>query len=350
MAEVKIGPFSVGGRNPPVVIAEVGINHNGDVEQACRMIAVAREAGCDAVKFQTFKAAEFVVDAEATYTYKSQGKEVTESQLTMFRRYELSRDDFVRIKQVCVEQGMLFLSTPQNYSDLDLLLGVGIEAIKVGSDDFINIPLLKSYATTGLPLILSCGMADLAEIHRSLDAVGAFDGYPVILLYCISLYPTPAEAVNLNKLLALQRTFPTLPIGFSDHSQGPLASSLATALGACLLEKHFTLDHNLPGPDHWFSEDPDGLKQWVTGIRQANAMMGSGLLRPTTSENEMRGICRRSLVVLRDVREGEELTPDNIGLRRPGSGLPAELLETVLGRRALRPLARHDLLALGDFR
>src|SRR5262249_10609741 len=154
---------------------------------------------------------------------------------------------------------ILFFSTPQNESDLDILMKVGVPAVKVGSDDFTNIPLLKSYAASGLPLILSSGMSDLAEAYHGLDAVGAFDGYPTVLLVCTSQYPRPPEYANLARITTLRAAFPPVPIGFSDHTRGPLASALAVALGACFLEKHFTLSHDLPGPDHWFSEDPQGL-------------------------------------------------------------------------------------------
>ncbi len=349
MREVAIGRFLVGDTHPPLVVAEAGINHNGDPERAAAMIRVARDRGCDAVKFQTFRADGIVADATPTYTYRSQGREVTESQLDLFRRCELSAAQFRHLRAVCDDAGVLFLSTPQNRSDLDLLLEIGIQAIKVGSDDFTNLPLIASYADTGLPLILSCGMADLGEIHRTLDVAGAFDGAPVVLLYCVSQYPTTPEQANLNKLSTLRRTFPEIPVGFSDHTQGPLASALATALGACLLEKHFTLDHELPGPDHWFSEDPDGLGRWVAGIRTAWTMMGSGLLRPDPAECAMRAVARRSIVTLADIEAGAELTAETVGLRRPGTGLAAALLPAVLGRRAVRVLPRGTLLDFGDF-
>jgi N,N'-diacetyllegionaminate synthase len=349
MAAVKIGRREVGDGHPPFVIGEVGINHNGDFERAVAMIDIARDAGCDCVKFQTFKADELVIDTSVTYTYQSQGKEVTESQWSMFRRHELTASDFGRLKQHCDEQGILFLSTPQNRSDLDILLGIGVEAVKVGSDDFYNIPLLRSYAETGLPLLMSCGMADLGEIYQSLDAVGAFDGYPVVLLYCVSLYPTPPREVNLNRMETLRRAFPQIPIGFSDHTSGPLASSLAVARGACLLEKHFTLDHGLPGPDHWFSEDPEQLRRWVGDIRAAHAMLGSCVVRPTPAEMEMRAVARRSIVALCDVAAGDMLTPENIGTRRPGTGIPPRLYDQVIGKRASRAIKRGELLAFGDF-
>jgi N,N'-diacetyllegionaminate synthase len=311
-------------------------------------VRAAREAGADAVKFQTFKASEFVGDPKQTYTYRSQGKDVTESMLAMFRRYELPRDAWFAIKAECDRQEIVFLSTPQNRSDLDLLLEIGIPAVKIGSDDFTNLPLLKSYATTGLPLILSCGMADLAEVYRSLEAVGAFDGYPVVLLLCTSQYPTPPADVNLAKLATLRAAFPQLTLGFSDHTEGPLASSVATAYGAALFEKHFTLGHDLPGPDHWFSETPDSLRDWVASIRTAHRMIGTAMLRPTAAEQEMRRIARRSVVALRDIERGETFTAENLAVRRPGTGLPPDMLQAVLGGVSTRALRAGEPLTIGD--
>jgi sialic acid synthase SpsE len=349
MAQISIGNRSVGEGQTPLVILEAGINHNGDIDKAFEMIRLARRLGADAVKFQTFKADEFISDPKLMFTYRSQGKEVTESMRDMFRRYEFSRDDWFRIKKACDDEGILFLSTPQNRSDLDLLLELGIPAIKVGSDDFSNLPLLRDYASAGLPLLLSCGMADLAEVHQSLEAVGTLDGRPTVLLLCTSQYPTPPEDVNLRKLHTLARAFPMVVTGFSDHTQGPLASSLALAMGARLFEKHFTLDHELPGPDHWFSEDPAGAAEWIASIRKAESMMGSAVVRPTAAEREMRVLARRSIVALRDIEAGEVLNAANIGLRRPGNGLPANMYEQVLGRTASGSIAQGELIKLGDF-
>jgi len=348
MPEVTIGGRPVSASHAPFIVAEAGINHNGEIEKALEMVRVACRAGADAVKFQTFKASEFVGDPAQTYTYRSQGKDVTESMLAMFRRYELPREAWFAIKAECDRQGIVFLSTPQNRSDLDLLLEIGIPAVKVGSDDFTNLPLLKSYAATGLPLILSCGMADLAEIYRSLDTVGALDGYPTVLLLCTSQYPTPPEDVNLSKLGTLRAAFPQLTLGFSDHTEGPLASSVAVAFGAALFEKHFTLSHDLPGPDHWFSETPDSLRGWVTSIRTAHQMKGSAILRPTAPEREMKLIARRSVVATRDIRPGEIFSLVNLAVRRPGTGLPPDMLERILGGVSTRPLKAGEPLTLGD--
>jgi N,N'-diacetyllegionaminate synthase len=349
MAKINIGNFVVGDDQAPLVILEAGINHNGERDKAFEMIGVAKRLGADAVKFQTFKADEFVGDPNLMFTYRSAGQEVTESMLAMFQRYEFSREDWFAIKKRCDEEGILFLSTPQNRSDLDLLLELGVPAIKVGSDDFTNLPLLRDYASAGVPMLVSCGMSDLAEVHQGLEAVGALDGHPTVLLLCTSQYPTPPGDVNLRKLSTLSHAFPGVVMGFSDHTQGPLASSLAVAMGAKVFEKHFTLDHQLPGPDHWFSEDPAGAREWIGSIRSAHVMMGSAQVRPTAAERDMRKLARRSVVALRDLEAGELLTAENIGLRRPGTGLPPALLEQILGLRNTAKIAKGSALKLGDF-
>lgn len=350
-----IRKFSIAGRDigpnsSPFCIAEVGINHNGDLSIAKRMIDAAKAAGADAVKFQTFKAEEFCGDPEQTFTYQSEGKSVTESMLTMFQRYELTSDNWREIKAYCDSVGITFFSTPQNISDLELLLDIGVPAIKIGSDDFTNLQLIRSYVQSGLPLILSCGMSDLAEVHQALEAATWFEGYPVALMLCTSQYPTPPKDVNIAKLNTLQQAFPGLLVGFSDHTQGALASALAVSRGARIFEKHFTLRKNMPGPDHWFSEEPAGLAEWIDHIRVADVLMGSPIVRPTNAEQEMRLIARRSVVALRDISAGEKLTTKNIGLRRPGGGLPPVMIRDVLELTAVRDLKKGEKLSLGDMR
>lgn len=349
MSHIEIAQRRIGGNEPPFVIAEAGINHNGDLERAYQMIRQAKLAGVDAIKFQTFRAEDFIGDPSLTFTYTSQGKQVTEPMLQMFKRYEFSREQWFLIKERCDREQILFLSTPQNPADLDLLLEIGIPAIKVGSDDFVNTPLLKNYSRAGLPMIISCGMADLAEVYQGLEAVGSLDGHPTVLMLCTSEYPAPPENVNLLKLRTLADAFPAVVLGFSDHTQGPLASSLAVALGAKVFEKHFTLDHGLPGPDHWFSEDPPGLQAWVASIRTATTLLGDSRVRPTVREQEMRKLARRSIITTADVRKGDLFSGINLGLKRPGSGLPAQLYDKVLGLRATKEIPANTLLKWGDF-
>jgi len=344
MPTININGRSVGAGESPFVIAEVGINHNGELARALDMIEVAARAGCDAVKFQTFKAAEFVNDYAQMFTYRSQGREVTESMRAMFERYELPANAWRTIKAACEKAGIVFFSTPQNPSDLELLMQAGVPCVKVGSDDFTNLPLLRHYARSGLPLILSSGMSDLAEAHQALEAVGALEGYPTVLLVCTSQYPTQPRDANLARITTLRAAFPLVPIGLSDHTRGPLASAIAVGLGACLLEKHFTLDHDLPGPDHWFSEDPAGLSAWVAAIREATELLGSPLVRPTEIERGNKLEYQRRLVAARDIRQGEIIEEQALTLRRVagGRGMPPALTPYLVGKPAPRAWAAGE--------
>jgi sialic acid synthase SpsE len=337
-SQILIGDRPVGLGQEPFIVAEVGINHNGDINRALEMINVASRAGCDAVKFQTFKADQFINDPAQIFTYQSQGREVSESMLEMFKRYELPDSAWQILKEECRKANIIFFSTPQNITDLRILEKVGVPAIKVGSDDFTNLPLLKEYAKTGLPLILSTGMSNLAEAYQALEVIGALESYPAILLVCTSQYPTLPKDVNLARIAALKAAFPMVPIGFSDHTRGALASSIAVSLGACFLEKHFTLSHDLPGPDHWFSEDPTGLLDWVSSIRTAYSMLGSPVVRPTSQEKINKGEYQRRIVAAKDINPGDTFVEESFIMRRVpgGRGLPPSFVDYLLGRSALR--------------
>lgn len=344
----KIAGRSIGPNDPPYCIAEVGINHNGDLAIAKQMIEAAKSAGADAVKFQTFKAEEFCGDAQQPFTYKSQNKSVTESMLAMFKRYEFPPEHWKSIKTHCESVGITFFSTPQNRSDLDLLMKVGMPAIKVGSDDFTNLPLLRGYVESKLPLILSCGMSDLAEVHQALDSARWFEGYPVALLLCTSQYPTPPEDVNINKLTTLQQAFPSLLLGFSDHTQSSLAAAMAISFGARIFEKHFTLGKEMPGPDHWFSAEPDELTEWIKTIRTADTLLGSRLVRPTQGELVNKKNFQRIIVAATNIKTGETFTETNLAMRRvtDGQGFPPNMYWRLLGRRAWRDFAKFSAIQL----
>lgn len=334
MSTFEIAGREIGDNHEPFIIAEAGINHNGDIELAKKMIVAAKAAGVDAIKFQTFHADEFIQDASLMYTYRSQGKEVTESMLSMFRRYEFNEGEWRQIKKFCDKEKILFLSTPQNVSDLEVLLDLGVEAIKIGSDDFTNVPLVRQYAKTNLPLLLSCGMATDGEIEQTLRVSGIFDGKPVALFLCTSEYPTPPDDVNIFKLRTISQKYPQVVMGFSDHTQGDTAAIMATTLGARVFEKHFTLDHSFPGPDHWFSEEPEELSKWVKSIKVAHQMLGSPFLEPTPKEMEMRKLAHRSIIALVDIKEGEVFQENNLSLRRPGTGISAYEWDRILGKKA----------------
>ena len=346
--KIKIDDHIIGKNYPPFIVAEAGINHNGEINNAFNMIVNAKKSGVDAIKFQTYKTEEFV-DSTQSYSYISQGKEVTESMFEMFKRCEFSPDDWIRIKKKCDDEKIIFWSTPQNKTDLEFLLKLGIPAIKIGSDDLTNLPLLRDYSDTGLPLIISSGMADFSEIHTALETIGTIDGYPTVLLVTTSQYPTPPEDVNLKKFTTLSSSYPDIPLGFSDHTQGNLASSLAVVFGSCFFEKHFTLDHNMPGPDHWFSMDISELKNWVESIHTASKMMGENSIKPTLKELEMRKIARRSITAISDIKKGDNFNYENLGMRRPGTGLPASMMDKIINLIASRNIKNGELIKSGDF-
>jgi len=342
--EIKIGEFIIGKNQKPFLIGEVGINHNGEIEKAFEMIEIAKKIGLNAVKFQTFNADEFINDKSLMHTYTSNGKKITESQYDMFKRCEFSIDEWNKIKEKCDKEQIIFLSTPEDESDLELLLNIGIPAIKVGSDELVNIPILKKFSKTKLPIILSSGMSTLDEINESIRAINESENYPIILLVTTSEYPTPSNNVNLLKFHTLRKNFPGIQLGFSDHTQGVLASSLAIAMGATVFEKHFTLNHNFSGPDHWFSADPNELEEWVNSINTSYLMLGSEEIIPTEAEIELKKNARRSVFAIADIKEGEKFSIENIGLRRPGNGMPPKDFENILGKTSSKSFKKGEMI------
>tara|TARA_B110000014_G_scaffold263115_1_gene258870 strand:+ start:3957 stop:5009 length:1053 start_codon:yes stop_codon:yes gene_type:complete len=345
---IQIKNHTIEKYHSPFIISEAGLNHNGELEKAFRMIEIAKESGSDAIKFQTYTATDFISEPNQTYTYHSQGNEITESMIDMFERCEFTTNEWFEIKKKCEEEKIIFLSTPVNPSDLEFLIKLDVPAVKIGSSDLTNLPLLKSCKDTGLPILLSCGMASTKEISESLKILGSPEKIPVVLLVCTSEYPTPTSDVNLLRFQTFSELFPDIPLGFSDHTQGTLASSLAIAMGSCVFEKHFTLDHNLPGPDHWFSEDPTGLKQWIESIRLSFKMMGSSMIKPTLAETKMKKIARKSIVALEDISKGEVLGK-KIGVKRPGYGLSPTLISEITNKKSNKTIKKNSLLKLEDF-
>jgi len=348
MNTIKIENFDIGTNSSPFVVGEAGINHNGEISKALEMIEVAKKTGLNAIKFQTFKASEFIVDTTQTYTYKSQGKEITESMFEMFERCEFSKEEWHKIKRKCDQEKILFLSTPQNYSDLELLLDLDIKAIKIGSDDLTNLPLLKKFASTNLPIILSSGMSTLDEVSEALDTVGFFSGHPTILLITTSQYPTPLKDVNLMKFHTLSKKFPDLILGFSDHTIGPIASSLACVLGAVFFEKHFTLDCNLQGPDHWFSANPEQLKIWRDSIITSFEMLGDPTVKPTKHELINKKEFQRIVLAKKIINKGELFTDENLEMKRVsgGNGLSGKMYDKLLGIKATKNFKKGNKIEL----
>ena len=342
MIHVKIGDRNIGDSEPCFIIAEAGVNHNGDVSLAKKLVDVAKEAGTDAVKFQTFKA-EGVVTEEAgiaEYAKKNIGKDL--KQIEMIKDFELKYGDFETLKEYCDKKGIMFLSTPHSFDAIDFLEPL-VPAYKVSSGDLTNLPFLKRIATKDKPIILSTGMATLGEIEEALGVIKKKGCNEVILLHCITNYPAKVEDVNLRAMETLKCAF-KLPTGFSDHTLGITASIVAVALGACIIEKHFTRDRNLPGPDHKASLEPDELKEMVQAIRDVEKALGDGIKRPTQREEEIKKVARRSIVAKVDIPEGAIITEDMLDVKRPGTGIEPKYIEKIMGKRARINIKREDLI------
>jgi N,N'-diacetyllegionaminate synthase len=348
MQEILIGGRPVGAGRPCFVIAEAGVNHNGSLETAMRMVDVAADAHADAVKFQTFEAARLISPHARKAKYQAAATDPKESQLEMIRRLELPRDAHRPLMDYCRERGILFLSTPFEEGSADFLEGLGMEAVKIPSGEITNLPFLEHVARFGRPIILSTGMARLGEIEAALAAVYGQGLREIVLLQCVSSYPTSARDANLRAIETMRTAF-GVPVGYSDHTMGNEVALAAVALGACVIEKHFTLDRSLPGPDQQASAEPHELKALVASIRNVEAALGHGRKEPAECERDTAEVARKSLLAAEDIPQGARLSREAVAILRPGTGLPPAMLPYVLGRVARRQIAAGELLELGAF-
>lgn len=342
---LSVANREIGRGRPCFVIAEAGVNHNGDLDMACRMIDVAAEAGADAVKFQTFKALRVVtVDApKADYQQRNTGDNA--SQLSMLRRLELSPEAHRMLLERCQDRGLIFMSTPFDEESADFLDELGVPVYKVASGEVTNLPFLDHIARKGKPVIVSTGMCNLGEVEAAVDVIRQTGNEQVVLLHCVSNYPARATDVNLRAMSTLAAAF-GIPIGYSDHTEGIEVALASVAMGACVVEKHYTLDRNLPGPDHIASVEPDEFTRLVRGIRVVESAMGDGRKVPAASEANTAAVARRSLVAASSVRRGTVLTNELIAVRRPGTGLPPSMREQLVGRIAREDIPAGALLTL----
>jgi len=348
MTSIRVGKRLIGADQLCFIAAEIGINHNGDLGLARRLIDAAADSGVDAVKFQNYRTEDFILDRSLTYEYISRGTPVVESQYEMFKRYELPTDALRGLREQCDRRGIVFFSTPTSEAGIADLVRVGAPLLKNGSDFLVHLPLIRAMARTGLPTVLSVGMATLAEIEEAVRVFREAEGTDLILLHCTSSYPAPAEDIHLRKIPVLAAAF-GCPVGFSDHSRGIVAAVGAISLGACFIEKHFTLDRGLPGPDHRFSADPIELRALVEGIRTLERSLGSSAIGRTPSETIGRRVFRVSCIAARDLPAGAFLTEADVTIARPGTGLPPLERERIVGRRlgrnmpAGKPFEPEDL-------
>lgn len=330
-----------------IIIAEAGVNHNGNLELAQKMVSVARECGADYVKFQT-AVPELVISTiapKAEYQEETTGKQ--ESQLEMCRAIHLPLSDYKGLAELCRSQGIGFMSTPFDLVSIDCLEPLGMDYWKIPSGEITNLPYLRKIARIGGKVILSTGMSTLDEVEQALRVLEE-NGMPrkdVILLHCTTQYPAPYPSVNLRAMDAL-RTLGAGGVGYSDHTKGIEVSIAAAAMGACVIEKHFTLDKNLPGPDHRASLDPAELKALVDAVRNVEAAMGNGIKDVADAERPNIAVARKSIVAARDIRAGEVFTEENITVKRPGNGISPMLWDTVIGQTAKRDFDADSLIEL----
>lgn len=343
--------------NKVFITAEAGVNHNGDMKKAIDMIAAAKEANVNAIKFQTFKSDELVSKFAQKAKYQVQNTKESGSQIAMLRNLELSYQNFIELKKECKNKNIVFVSTPFDKPSVDFLDELNIPFFKISSGDLTNMPFLKYISKKGRPIILSTGMASMDEVKESVLTIRKFwsktqnklclkepfCGENLILLHCTTSYPTKIEECNLNVIKTLKREF-HLPIGYSDHTIGFNASIIAVSFGAVVIEKHFTLDKRLKGPDHSASLDVKELKQFVSILKDAQIMLGDGIKKPTNSEKENMAAARKSLVITKDMSKGEVINEDDIAVKRPAGGIEPKYYNQVVGATLKRDVEQDEIL------
>lgn len=340
---IKIGKKIIGESEPCFIIAEAGVNHNGDIRLAKQLVDAAAKAGADAVKFQTFTPENLVTKEAVMAWYQKRNVGRRTTQFAMLKKLQLYEKDFIALKTYCEKRKIIFLSTPHTEDAVDFLEPL-VPAYKVGSGDLTNISFLKKIAGKKKPVILSTGMATLKEVRQGLDAV---DTDNAVLLHCTTNYPCPLKEVNLKAMATLKKVFP-VPIGYSDHTIGTMIPVMAVALGAQVLEKHFTLNRTMPGPDHKASLQPEELKKMIEHVRSAEQALGSSNKRPTKSEEEIKKIVRKSLVAKQDIPKGTLVTKKMLTIKRPGTGLNPVQIGKIIGMRACKNIKRDSLIQHAD--
>lgn len=342
--DISVDQIVLGRGSKVFVIAEIGINHNGNVDKAIKMIDEAADSGADAVKFQSFRVDKLLIPSQNHYAQQTGS---TESVYHMMRRCELSWENQEKLKKHADEKNILFLSTPFDEDTVDFLDLLGVPVFKIASSDITHVPLLRHVASKGKPIFLSTGMSFLSEVGDALQVLRSSRAEEILLMHCVSAYPTPPRYMNLRSIETLQSHF-ELPVGISDHSEGTLLPLIAVALGAVVIEKHFTLDKNAPGADHKCSMDPEDLRQLVRNLRDVEASLGDGRKRPSDIEEEGRLFRRRSIVAAVDIRAHEKIAPWMLSFKRPGSGLEPQYKEKITGMIARRNISKNTILQWED--
>lgn len=331
--QVKIGSRTIGGKEPVFIMAEAGVNHNGDIRKAKELISAAASAGCDAVKFQTFFADEEMTKAAPKAEYQKKSPEDKETYHEYIKKFELGEEEHRELMRFAGEKKITFLSTPSEENSADLLERVGVCAFKIGSNDLATLPMLEYIARKGKPMILSTGMATLREVADAVRTVRRTGNRNIVLLHCTSTYPAIFEDANLRAMEALHRRF-LAPVGYSDHTAGIEVTIAAAALGASVIEKHITLDKNLPGPDHRFSLEPHELEEMVRCIRNVEKSLGSPVKKPVEAELKIMEVSRKSVVARVDIPKGTVIKKEMLSFKRPATGVAPKFVGSIIGKKA----------------
>jgi N,N'-diacetyllegionaminate synthase len=339
---VTIAGRVIGAGTPVFVIAEAGVNHDGDLDAALALLDAAADAGADAVKFQTFDPDQLVTGDAQPASYQRRGEPSADSQREMLAGLRLGADEHAAISSRARERGIIFLSTPFDSGSAAILAELGVPAFKVGSGELTNIPFLEELARYSLPIILSTGMAELDEVSAAVEVIHGRSA-PLVLMHCTSSYPAPEEEANLRAIDTLHQAF-AVPVGYSDHTMGLEVSLAAVARDASMLERHLTLDRRRPGPDHAMSLEPKALAELVRRVRALERWLGDGSKRPQPSERELRIVARRSIVAARPLTAGEVLTAESLAIKRPGGGMAPARLGSLIGVHVARALSTDEQL------
>jgi N,N'-diacetyllegionaminate synthase len=343
MAEADIGGHLVGPGRQCFVIAEAGVNHNGDLELGKELVRAAAGAGADAVKFQTFSADRLVTASAPKAAYQAERTNPSESQQSMLKHLELGAAEHRELMKECERQGILFLSSAFDEESADLLADLDVVAYKVPSGEITNMPYLRHLAGKRRPLIVSTGMSDMGEVSLAVETIRDAAEVPIVLLHCVSLYPAPAAGSNLRAMDTMRAAF-GVPVGFSDHTEGLAVALAAVAMGADMIEKHLTIDRSLPGPDHAASLEPGEMRTLIEGIRAVESARGDGVKRPLPAEAATAAAARKSVVAAIDIPAGTVLAREMLAVKRPGTGLAPGEMSSIIGRKARTAIAAGSVI------
>lgn len=329
------------------IIAEAGVNHNGDINIAFNMIDAAKECGVDCIKFQTFKTENLVTKTAKKAEYQIENTHNNDSQFDMLKKLELSYQDFKKLKKYCDKVGIEFMSTPFDMDSVDLLEKLGMKTYKISSGDITNKPLLEFVASKNKPVILSTGMCTMDEVQEAVKWIEDKGNKQLTLLHCTSNYPTPYSEVNMNAMITLDKAF-TYPTGYSDHTKGIIIPIMAVSMGAKVIEKHFTLDKTMEGPDHKASLDVSELKEMINAIRNIESAKGNGEKVPAASEMSTRIAARKSIVITRDLKKGHLLNKNDLSIKRPGNGTALKYIDNFINKKIIRDIKEDSIIKLED--